>query len=80
MQRFPQLNIIQGDACELHRLIRHSISDPIQAIVSSLPLRTLSSSFLKKMGMKLIKCCQKEVSIFNIPIICGENLYFLLRN
>ncbi len=59
MQRFPKLNIIQGDACELHNLIPQSISSPIQAIVSSLPLRTLSSSFLKKIGIEINQVLSK---------------------
>jgi len=59
MQRFPQLNIIQGDACELHRLIRHSISDPIQAIVSSLPFVHYHLLFLKKMGDEINQVLSK---------------------
>lgn len=49
-QRFPELSIIQGDARQLHKLIGQSTSAPIQAIVSSLPLRSLSPSIVKKIG------------------------------
>ncbi|MFZ0219995.1 MAG: rRNA adenine N-6-methyltransferase family protein [Candidatus Aquirickettsiella sp.] len=52
-QRFPKLNIIQGDARQLHQLINQSTSAPIQAIVSSLPLRTLSPSIVKKIGAEI---------------------------
>jgi phosphatidylethanolamine/phosphatidyl-N-methylethanolamine N-methyltransferase len=50
IQRFPELKIIQGDARQLHELIDQSTSVPIQAIVSSLPLRSLSPSIIKKIG------------------------------
>lgn len=53
MQRFPELSIIQGDACQLHRLINKFTSSPIQAIVSSLPLRTLSPSSIGKIGIEI---------------------------
>jgi phosphatidylethanolamine/phosphatidyl-N-methylethanolamine N-methyltransferase len=52
-QRFPELSVIQGDARQLHKLIDQSISTPIQAIVSSLPLRTLSPSIVKKIGIEI---------------------------
>jgi|ERR1043165_471255 phospholipid N-methyltransferase len=53
MQRFPELRIIQGDACQLSNLINQSTSVPIQAIVSSLPLRTLSPSIVEKIGIQI---------------------------
>lgn len=53
MQRFPESSIIQGDACQLHRLINKFTSSPIQAIVSSLPLRTLSPSSIGKIGIEI---------------------------
>lgn len=52
-QRFPELKIIQGDARQLHKLINQSTSAPIQAIVSSLPLRSLSPSIIKKIGTEI---------------------------
>lgn len=52
-QRFPELSVIQGDARQLHKLIDQSTSAPIQAIISSLPLRTLSSSIVKKIGTEI---------------------------
>ncbi len=53
IQRFPGLSIIQGDARQLHKLINQSTSAPIQAIVSSLPLRSLSPSIVKKIGIEI---------------------------
>ena len=53
MQRFPELRIIQGDACQLRKLINQSTSAPIQTIVSSLPLRTLSPSIVEKIGIQI---------------------------
>lgn len=47
-QRFPELSVIQGDARQLHDLINQYTADPIQAIVSSLPLRSLPSPIVKK--------------------------------
>jgi phosphatidylethanolamine/phosphatidyl-N-methylethanolamine N-methyltransferase len=52
-QRFPGLSIIEGDACHLHKLINQSTSSPIQTIVSSLPLRTLSPVIVKKIGNEI---------------------------
>ncbi|WP_342219917.1 class I SAM-dependent methyltransferase [Rickettsiella endosymbiont of Miltochrista miniata] len=52
-QRFPKLRIIQGDARQLHKLINQSTSAPIQAIVSSLPLRSLSPSIVNKIGTEI---------------------------
>jgi phosphatidylethanolamine/phosphatidyl-N-methylethanolamine N-methyltransferase len=53
IQCFPELSIIQGDACQLHKLINKFTSSPIQAIVSSLPLRTLSPSTIEKIGIEI---------------------------
>ena len=39
-QRFPLVNIIQGDAYSLTDTLRPHVSEPISAIVSSLPLLT----------------------------------------
>lgn len=38
--RFPELNIIQGDACELSKLLKEK-SGHVNAIVSSLPLKSI---------------------------------------
>lgn len=46
MRRFPELS-------QLHKLIDQSTSPPLQAIVSSLPLRSLSSSIVKKIGTEI---------------------------
>lgn len=52
-RRFPELRVIQGDARQLHTLINQSTSAPIQAIVSSLPLRSLPSSIVEKIGTEI---------------------------
>ena len=53
VNRFPDLNIIQGDASHLHQLLRKHISAPVQTIVSSLPLRSLPSNTIKKIGQEI---------------------------
>ncbi len=53
IQRFPELNVIHGDARQLHKLISQYSSLPLQAIVSSLPLRTLSPCIVKKIGTEI---------------------------
>lgn len=80
MQRFPELKIIQGDACQLSNLINQSTSVPIQAIVSSLPLRTLSPSIVEKIGIQINHVLIKGDYIFNIPTVYGENPYALPRS
>jgi phosphatidylethanolamine/phosphatidyl-N-methylethanolamine N-methyltransferase len=52
-QRFPELNVIHGDARQLHKLISPYTSFPLQAIVSSLPLRTLSPCIIKNIGAEI---------------------------
>lgn len=39
-QRFPQVNVVQGDAYALAETLRPHVREPIAAIVSSLPLLT----------------------------------------
>jgi phospholipid N-methyltransferase len=58
-QRFPELSVIQGDARQLHDLINKYTSDPIQAIVSSLPLRSLPSPIVKKIGFEIDQVLKK---------------------
>ena len=53
MQHFRELSIIQGDACQLHKLINKFTSSPVEAIISSLPLRTLSPSIIEKIGIEI---------------------------
>lgn len=53
-QRFPELNVIHGDACQLYKLIKQYTSPPpLQVIVSSLPLRTLSPCIVKNIGAEI---------------------------
>ena len=53
-QRFPGVNVIEGDARHLSQLIPHR-SDPIRAIVSSLPLRSLPKQTVKTIFSELHK-------------------------
>lgn len=50
--RFPTLNIIQGDARELEHLLP-SAQLPVNTIVSSLPLRTLPQTVVKTIGKQV---------------------------
>ncbi len=45
--RFPNLNIIQGDACELSNLLKDK-AGKVNAIVSSLPLKSIPSEIVTK--------------------------------
>ncbi|MES2142376.1 MAG: methyltransferase domain-containing protein [Pseudomonadota bacterium] len=58
-QRFPNISVIQGDAGHLHQLL-DNISTPIQAIVSSLPLRSLSLDSIEKIGREVNQVLQKD--------------------
>lgn len=58
-RRFPELSVIQGDAGRLHDLIKKYTADPIQAIVSSLPLRSLPSPIVKKIGFEIDRVLKK---------------------
>ncbi|MDQ8040119.1 MAG: methyltransferase domain-containing protein [Rickettsiella sp.] len=58
IQRFPNVKVIQGDAGHLNQLL-DSVSAPIQAIVSSLPLRTLSPYIIKKIGREINQVLQE---------------------
>ncbi|WP_218814373.1 class I SAM-dependent methyltransferase [Rickettsiella endosymbiont of Dermanyssus gallinae] len=57
--RFPGLSIIQGDAAHLHQLLSKHASSPVQAIVSSLPLRSLPSDTIKKIGQEVNQILKK---------------------
>lgn len=61
--RFPNLSIIQGDAEHLHQLLCKHTSTPVQAIVSSLPLRSLPSVTIRKIGQEINQVLKKG-SIF----------------
>ncbi len=45
--RFPKLNVIQGDACELTALLNEK-AGKVNAIVSSLPLKSIPSEIVTK--------------------------------
>lgn len=73
-KRFPNVNIIQGDALQLANLIQNKI--PIQAIVSSLPLRSWSAANIQKMGSEIEQVLapngvfiQFTYSLFSKPLI-----------
>ncbi len=54
--RFPELNIIQGDAAELHNLIRQTAGESngrIDYIVSSLPFRSLPDDICQKIARQI---------------------------
>ncbi len=64
IHRFPNVSVIQGDAGYLHQLLdKYALTTPIQAIVSSLPLRSLSPPTVKKIG-KEIEQVLKKGSLF----------------
>ena len=58
-QRFPELSIIEGDAGRLHDLINKYTANPIQAIVSSLPLRSLPTPSVKEIGVEVEQVLKK---------------------
>ena len=51
-ERFPELCIIQGDACELTHLLA-PYQHAVQAIISSLPLRSFSKSMRRQIGEQI---------------------------
>jgi phosphatidylethanolamine/phosphatidyl-N-methylethanolamine N-methyltransferase len=57
--RFPNVSVIQGDAGHLHQLLDKYTSVPIQAIVSSLPLRSLPPDTVKKIGQEVSRVLKK---------------------
>lgn len=57
--RFPNLSVIQGDAGHLHQLIDKYAPAPVQAIVSSLPLRSLPPDTVKKIGQEVSRVLKK---------------------
>lgn len=60
VRRFPTVSVIQGDAGHLQQLLDKYASTPIQAIVSSLPLRSLPPPIVKKIGRELDHVLGKE--------------------
>jgi len=58
-KRFPQLNVLQGDARELSKLLTN-IEQPIATVVSSLPLRSLPKAVVKDIGEELDKVLTKD--------------------
>lgn len=61
--RFPGLNIIQGDAGNLDQLLHNHTETPVQAIVSGLPLSSLPPSTTNKIS-RAISLVLKEGGIF----------------
>lgn len=59
MRCFPGITIIQGDARELHQLISKYTTTPVLSIVSSLPLRSLSTESVKKIGFEINQVLKK---------------------
>ncbi|MES2998664.1 MAG: methyltransferase domain-containing protein [Pseudomonadota bacterium] len=58
-QRFPDLTIIQGDARQLLQLLDSYAAVPIQAIVSSLPLRSLQPDIVQTIGEEISHILKK---------------------
>ena len=63
IRRFPNVSVIQGDAGHLHQLLDQYASIPVQAIVSSLPLRSLPAPTVKKIGREIDQIL-KQGSLF----------------
>jgi phospholipid N-methyltransferase len=51
-QRFPMVRVIHGDACQLSTLIE-PLNEPIRAIVSSLPLRSMPKDTVQKISEEI---------------------------
>ncbi|MHB8921555.1 MAG: class I SAM-dependent methyltransferase [Halothiobacillus sp.] len=51
-QRFPQIKVIHGDACRLSTLLGQ-IDEPIRAIVSSLPLRSMPRPLVQQISNEI---------------------------
>jgi len=59
-QRFPDLTVIQGDACQLHQLLNNHTSTPVQAIVSGIPLLSSPPPTVKKIGAEINRVLEKD--------------------
>ncbi len=59
IRRFPDLTVIQGDACQLRQLLDKYTHVPIHAIVSGLPLRSLPPNIVKTIGIEINQVLQK---------------------
>lgn len=82
--RFPNINVIQGDAGHLNQLL--DVATPIQAIVSSLPLRSLPSNIIKKIGAQINQVLQKNglfiqytYSLWGKPLAPSSHLKLIHR-
>jgi len=56
-QRFPQIRVIHGDAGALSALIG-PLNEPIRAIVSSLPLRSMPKATVQKISQEINQLAQ----------------------
>jgi phosphatidylethanolamine/phosphatidyl-N-methylethanolamine N-methyltransferase len=70
-QRFPDLTVIQGDACQLQELLNGYTSTPIHAIVSSLPLRSLPPYIVQTIGQEINHVLKKG----GLFVQCTYNLW-----
>ena len=57
--RFPHLNVIQGDACELNELLGEK-SGKVHAVVSSLPLKSIPGGIVDKIIDEMDKCLMDD--------------------
>ena len=56
--RFPNLNVMEGDACELSKLLGDK-SGKVHAIVSSLPLKSIPGSIVEKIIDQMHLCLEE---------------------
>jgi phosphatidylethanolamine/phosphatidyl-N-methylethanolamine N-methyltransferase len=58
-KRFPKLNVVQGDACDLCELLGDK-NGKVNAIVSSLPLKSIPGSIVEKIIDQMDNCLQDD--------------------
>lgn len=51
-RRFPEVQVIHGDACQLRQLLG-AAQTPVRAIVSSLPLRSMPTQTVSQIGAQI---------------------------
>jgi phosphatidylethanolamine/phosphatidyl-N-methylethanolamine N-methyltransferase len=54
-KRFPNLRIIEGDACDLPELIKGQIGSPVSRVISGLPLRSMPREIRSKIAGAISK-------------------------
>jgi phosphatidylethanolamine/phosphatidyl-N-methylethanolamine N-methyltransferase len=61
-ERFPQAHVINGDACQLDKLLRRQVKDldSVGAVISSLPLRMFTPEAAKVLASKIRSVLRPE--------------------